>query len=88
MLTELMTTNIRNGMLLESYSVLTDEDGDVFLQNVLDAQRGSPSDTMHIDPLAFGPLARVFAALERRRLGTAPVVVAFPVRVDLVGSVV
>jgi hypothetical protein len=88
MLTEIMSFPARNGNLLETYSLERDETGDIFLRNVLDANAGVPHDLMHIDPQAFEPLARAFAALERRRTEKMPVVVQFPARVvDFVGRV-
>jgi hypothetical protein len=90
MLTEIMSFPVRNGNLLETYSLERDADGDIFLRNVLDANAGAPHDMMHIDPQAFEPLARAFAALERRRTQgmPMPVVVQFPTRVvDFVGRV-
>jgi hypothetical protein len=86
MLTEIMSFNIRNGNLLETYSLERDADGNIFLRNVLDAGAGAPHDLMHIDPQAFEPMARAFVALERRRTEKVPVVVQLPVRVvDFVG---
>lgn len=51
---------IQNGMVTESYSVLRDEAGDIFLLNIMDAEEGGPSDIMHIDRKA---LRRVALAL-------------------------
>lgn len=92
MLTEIMSFSIGNGTMLETYSIERDEDGDIFVRNVLDAMAGEPHVMMHIDPMAFDPLARAFAALERRRRQKMPasVVVQFPVRpvlVDFLGPV-
>lgn len=92
MLTELISIPIRNGILRETYSLERDEDGDIFLRNVLDAADGEPHDMMHIDPAAYGPLSLAFAALERLRVVALPraVVLQFPVRrrlVDVLGPV-
>lgn len=51
---------VQNGMVTESYSVLRDPAGDIFLLNVMDAEEGGPSDIMHIDNRA---LRRVALAL-------------------------
>lgn len=69
---------VQNGIVRETYSLTMDPAGEVFLQNVLDADVGAPTDTMHIDPQAFGPLAEVFAMLARTELTPAPVRVDIP----------
>lgn len=62
---------VQNGRVLETYIVRRDADGAIFIQNVLDAERGDPTDTMHIDPLALRPIGLALIAAADR-LGTAP----------------
>lgn len=66
---------------IEAYIIGTDEDGDTYLQNVLDVKQGGPTDMLHIDEGAFGRLAAAFTRLELDRLAkVSPVVVTFPMR--------
>lgn len=61
---------VQNGRVLETYIVRRDTDGAIFIQNVLDAERGDPTDTMHIDPLALRPIGLALLAAADR-LATA-----------------
>jgi hypothetical protein len=53
---------IRNGLVLECYTVYRDGGDDIFIQNVLDAQKGHPSDVIHIDRQALRPIALALLA--------------------------
>ena len=86
----IVTIPVRNGALRETYSVTQDDDGSAYIHNEMDPGDGGPTDTMHIDPQAFGPLAAVFLALHRATPAQteAPVAIERPVRVAAEGNVV
>lgn len=67
---------VKNGCLMETYSVEQDDTGAIFVRNVIDSDTGGPIDTMHIDAAAAIPIARALLMAAGRI--NAPVYVGFP----------
>lgn len=81
MLNTLVEFSIKNGIILETYSVEQDDDGEIFVRNVLDSDTGGPVDLLHIDAAAAVPIARALLLAVGR--------IAAPVYVDIpAGNVV
>lgn len=72
----LLDVTVQSGMIIETYSVEQDDDGAIFVRNVIDSDQGGPVDTMHIDPSAAWPIAR--ALIQAAARVHAPIFVDIP----------
>lgn len=71
---------IVSGCVTAVYSV-EDDHGDIFVRNILDAEMGTPMDSIHVDDAALLPLGLALIAAHRvRQAAGDPVVVTFPVQ--------